>query len=93
MRFPAKHIGFILVGVVMLGVTTSGRAQSRFTLAKDEVVVFVGGTNMLRLQQAGYLEAILTRQFAAERPKFRDLSWEADTVFRQGTVARSMRAL
>ncbi len=54
MRFPAKHIGFILVGVVMLGVTTSGRAQSRFELAKDEVVVFVGGTNMLRLQQAAW---------------------------------------
>ncbi len=93
MRFPAKHIGFILVGAVMLGVTTSGRAQSRFALAKDEVVVFVGGTNMLRLQQAGHLEAILTHRFVAARPKFRDLSWEADTVFRQGTVIERWRTV
>ena len=46
---------------------------------------------MLHLQQAGYLETMLTRAFAAGRPRFRDLSWEADTVFRQGTVIERWR--
>ena len=48
MRLPANRIGFFLMGVVMLGVTTSSNAQSRFVLANDDVVVFVGGTNRVR---------------------------------------------
>ena len=68
-----------------------GRADDEFALRKDDVVVFLGGTNMLRLQQAGYLEAMLTLEFATQRPKFRDLSWEADTVYRQGSVVERWR--
>ena len=37
------------------------------------------------------MEAMLTRAFAAARPRFRDLSWEADTVFRQSTVIERWR--
>ena len=62
-----------------------------FSLQKNDVAVFAGGTDMLRLQRAGYLESILTSQFADVRPKFRDLSWEADTVFRQGTIVERWR--
>ena len=50
------------------------------------MVVFLGGTNMLHLQQAGYLETILTQSQTTGGTRFRDLSWEADTVYRQGTV-------
>ena len=53
--------------------------------------MFAGGTNMLHLQQPRYLEAMLMRAFAAARPRFRDLSWEADTVFRQATVIERWR--
>ncbi len=80
-------------------ITVSGAAsqdrqsrEHRFELAKDDVIVFVGGTNVLHLQQAGYLEAALTQRFWETRPKFRDLSWEADTVFRQGTVIERWRS-
>lgn len=62
-----------------------------FSLEKDDVVVFTGGTNMLHLQRAGALETILTSQFATGRPRFRDLSWEADTVFRQGSIVERWR--
>lgn len=91
MGFLAQRTGFILTSVVMLGLATSGQAQSRFALAKDDIVVFAGGTNMLHLQQAGHLETMLTHQFASARPKFRDWSWEADTVFRQGSVIERWR--
>ena len=46
---------------------------------------------MLHLQQAGHFEAIATDAFANTKPKFRDLSWEADTVFRQGTAIERWR--
>ena len=82
--------GFILT-LAMLGASSSGLAQDRLELVEHDVVVFMGGANMLHLQQDGHLEAILTQEFAASRPKFRDLSWEADTVFQQGTVIERWR--
>jgi putative heme-binding domain-containing protein len=91
MGFQMNRIGVVLLGVTMFIVTSSIQAHDRFALAENDVVGFVGGTNMGRLQQAGYLEAMLTRAFAAARPKFRDLAWEADTVFRQGTVIERWR--
>ncbi len=66
-------------------------AQDEFALKTGDVVVFTGGENMLHLQQSGHFEGILTQAFAAAKPKFRDLSWEADTVFRQGSVLERWR--
>ena len=63
----------------MLSVNDATRASEPFRLVEDDVVVFLGGTNMLYLQEAGYLEAMLTRAFVESRPKFRDFTWEADT--------------
>ena len=77
--------------VTVLCRSAEGQNTERFQLIDDDVVVFVGGTNMVHLQRAAYLETILTRTFASCRPKFRDLSWEADTVFRQGTVIERWR--
>ena len=72
--------------VTWLGTTPhNAHGESRFELKHNDVVAFLGGTNMVRAQQSGYLEAFLTHQFSAVRPRFRDLSWEADTVFQQGT--------
>ncbi len=55
-------------------------AEIPFQLEQNDVVVFLGGANMVYLQKAGFLESILTDQFAASSPTFRDLAWEADTV-------------
>ncbi len=85
-----KHTIWALVGIALLS-GASSKAEDRFELGRGDVVVFVGGTNMLHLQQAGYVEAMLTHEFAAARPRFRDLSWEADTVFHQGTVIERWR--
>ena len=101
---PIKVIGDVSMGVQITGWTRgllwcvavllstgSLGAADRFSLEKGDVVVVTGGTNMVRLQQSGHLEAALTRAFASSRPKFRDLAWEADTVFRLGTVIERWR--
>ena len=84
-----------LVGVISVvcfmnwaGTTWS---ETSLKLQRDDVVVFLGGADMVHLQQAGHLEAMLTRAFASQQPQFRDLAWEADTVFRQGTVIERWR--
>ncbi|OUU76716.1 MAG: hypothetical protein CBC27_01085, partial [Opitutia bacterium TMED67] len=59
-------------------------AEPTISLVKDDVVVFLGGTDMVRAQRSGHLETLLTWHFREETPKFRDMSWEADTVFALG---------
>lgn len=60
-------------------------------LRKADVVAFVGGTDTVRIQKDGRVEAALTRKFLAERPKFRDLAWEGDTVEFQSTIGERWR--
>ncbi|MFA6546136.1 MAG: PVC-type heme-binding CxxCH protein [Limisphaerales bacterium] len=55
----------------------------KFRLGTNETVVFVGQENFVREQKAGELEALLASGFAAQRPRFRSMAWEADTVYEQ----------
>ena len=80
-----------LAVVLAFGGTASSQAEQKFALIDQDVVLFAGGANMVRLQQAGYLEAMLTKAFPAARPQFRDFAWEADTVFGQGSVIERWR--
>ena len=66
----------MLFAVVVLCAAGSVRAKTPFKLSGDDVVVFAGGANMLYLQQAGHLEAILTKAAAPAKARFRDLSWD-----------------
>src|SRR5206468_9891867 len=61
-------------------------AGGRFSLTKDDVVVFVGSENMVLVQRAGALEARLATQWNASEPRFRHMCWEGDTVFRQNRM-------
>lgn len=60
-------------------------------LHSGDVVAFVGGTDMVRMQKQGRLEAALAWKFRDVAPKFRDLSWDGDTVYYQGTVRERWR--
>jgi hypothetical protein len=52
-----------------------------FALEADDVVAFLGGTGMVKQMESGALESFLTHA-AGDRPVlFRDLSWQADTVY------------
>ena len=54
----------------------------KFALESHDVVALAGGTNMVKQFESGHLETMLTH--AASGPiYFRDLAWQADTVYRQ----------
>lgn len=57
--------------------------DGKFDLNDDEVVVFIGQENMVREAKSGELESRLATAFAARRPAFRSMAWEADTVHEQ----------
>jgi putative heme-binding domain-containing protein len=69
-----------------------------FGLETNDVVVFVGQTDIVRLRDNVALEAALATQFATARPKFRNMAWEGDTVYEQwrdlnfGTWAEQLAA-
>jgi putative heme-binding domain-containing protein len=83
-----KIVSFICLLAGGLGVAA---AEPPLELARDDVVVFLGGTDTVRAQRSGHLETLLTWRFKNKPPKFRDLSWEADTVFALGTETNRWR--
>ena len=90
MSLCLKRSCFFAIAAIAL-TSTRVSAQGDFSLAPDDVVVFAGGAGMVSLQRAGYFEAILTHAFADAQPTFRDLAWEADTVFALGTTIERWR--
>ncbi len=58
----------------------------QFAVTPAEVIVFTGGENMVLEQRQGELEARLTQHWQKQAPKFRHMSWEGDTVFRQNRM-------
>ena len=69
-------------------------AVESLVLRSDDVVVFMGGANLLHQQQSGYLETLMTQAAVRQNAsgiRFRDFTWEADTVYRQGTVIERWR--
>jgi len=60
-------------------------------LKDGDVVAFLGGTDLVRAQKDGALEAAITHRFKDLNIKFRDLAWEGDTVFFQSTVRERWR--
>ena len=83
-----KRLSWIAVLIFALG--NFARAVP-LELGKEDVVAFVGGTDMVRMQKAGRLEAALVHRFMKVQPKFRDLSWDGDTVYFQSTIRERWR--
>jgi len=67
-------------------------AGPKLDLDGEDIVVFLGGTDMVRAQRSGHLETLLAWRFKNDPPRFRDLSWEADTVFALGTETDRWRS-
>ena len=75
----------------LLALFACGAFAAPFKLTKDDIVAFLGSTDMVRAQQSGYLETLLTWAHAEAPPRFRDMAWEADTVFALGTEMERWR--
>ena len=88
-----KHrmINTVAAAIALLVLIAHSESAEPFKLDKRDVIAFTGGTNTVRADKAGYLEALLTRRFAGASLRFRNLSWEGDTVFRQSTVSDRWR--
>ncbi|HEY2343001.1 MAG TPA: hypothetical protein VGH90_08235, partial [Chthoniobacteraceae bacterium] len=62
------------------GAETSTNARA---LEPGAVIAFVGGEDMVRAAECGYLEYLLVRARPENHPRFHSLAWEGDTVFEQ----------
>lgn len=51
--------------------------------ARNDVVVFCGGEDVVEMQRNGYLETLLTLNGSEKGVRFRNLGWEGDTVYEQ----------
>ena len=80
-------VGRLLIWVLLVAVASRGTAKAEaLELTAGDVVAFVGGESLIRVQERGHFEAAMTAKFREARPKFRDLAWEGDTVYFQSTV-------
>ncbi len=57
--------------------------DGKFTLARNDVVVFAGQMNFVLEQKSGEFESLLASAFADQQPRFRSMAWEGDTVYEQ----------
>lgn len=54
-----------------------------FTFRTNDIVAFLGGTDVVTMQESGHLEALLTIHYRSLNLRFRNFGWEGDTVFAQ----------
>ena len=54
-----------------------------FTIGSDQTIAVVGGTNALESGRLGYLETLLIAAHPEHQVRFRNLAWQADTVYQQ----------
>ncbi len=57
--------------------------DGKFEIRPGEVIVFTGGTNMVRLVEHGWFEASLALAAKEQKPHFRNMAWDGDTVYEQ----------
>jgi hypothetical protein len=54
-----------------------------FIARSGDVIAFIGASQTVLQQRYGYLETLLTRADAEKGLRFRNLAWQADTVYRR----------
>ena len=90
MKNTRPNLLSIAIGIQLLGLShLSG--QSPTSIQRGDVVAMLGAENMVRAQQAGYLEALVSASLKETPIRFRDLSWEGDTVSVQTTIKERWR--
>lgn len=82
LRHWMLNIGCWMLGVLLLLLLTSARADEPF-LQKNDVIALVGGEDMVVASEYGYLETLITRALPDYHLRFRSLAWEGDTVYEQ----------
>ena len=76
------RLGFMRFALVVFLMLWSISAQA-FSFRTNDVIAFLGGTDVVTAQQYGHLETLLTIHCRALDLRFRNFGWEGDTVFAQ----------
>lgn len=58
-------------------------SNGEFTVEPNEMIVFMGQTDMVRSRLDGTLESTIASHFAKQKPRLRNMAWESDTVYEQ----------
>src|SRR5688572_8354776 len=64
----------------LLAITSSAQP---FSFRTNDVIAFLGGTDVVTAQESAHLETLLTIRHHALNLRFRNFGWEGDTVFAQ----------
>ena len=87
--YPMRRLAFVFTCFVLLTPIRTARAESRdlpsrqLSLQPSDTIVFIDGTNTVRADRHAYLETLMTAAHAELELQYRNLAWEADTVFEQ----------
>ena len=76
---PGPAVLSCLLGVWLTASLVAAESPAAFALRTNDVVAFVGGSDVAAAQFTGHLEALLAVKFPGAR--FRNFGWEGDTVF------------
>jgi hypothetical protein len=64
----------------LIAITSSAQP---FSFRTNDVIAFLGGTDVVTAQESAHLETLLTIHHHALNLRFRNFGWEGDTVFAQ----------
>ena len=78
--FRTRSFSVLLWGALLLPLCAAD-APPAFALRSNDVVAFIGGSDVAAAQFTGHVETLLTVKFPGTR--FRNFGWEGDTVFAQ----------
>lgn len=67
----------------MLAVLITCSSSAELAFRTNDVIAFLGGTDVVAAQHTGHLEALLTIHYRSLNLRFRNFGWEGDTVFAQ----------
>ena len=76
--------------LLILTTTTSVRSAEQdlpknfkdgFAFKNNDTVIFAGSSRITHQIESGYLETLLTKASNDKQVRFRDLAWQADTVY------------
>jgi hypothetical protein len=80
----ARHsLRLLLIGLALVFTFQTIPALPATLLKSNDVIVLVGGEDIVAMQEHGYLELLLARPTLERNLRFRNLGWEGDTVFEQ----------
>ncbi|MBO9571224.1 MAG: DUF1080 domain-containing protein, partial [Chitinophagaceae bacterium] len=60
-----------------------GKGEKSINLKSGDIIAFAGGSNIVNMQNDGYLETLLTAYYPKAKLRFRNIAWEGDQVNEQ----------